>query len=1755
MSTQTPPCNLDNPAREQALRLIKYLQAIASLRMKIVRDVESYQNILWLHDIPHEKGCVTQAWGVSEDVGIDIWLEVQKTNEPGLPKVPESCKQWVNRETLKNTGDLPELFPTITVQVEMKDPEDDPPQMSYEEWKLEDYPDIQQEWNRHLEEQWLPWADLHRRWQAVQEVYTKLFVIHQDQQRLGEEYELILGVGLLTWRTSTGHTVCRHLVTARASLEFESKLGKFTVGPDPDGAKLCAELDMLDTEEQPFQAQKLAMEGLRSADEDPWNRSSVDSVLHSLAKALDALGEYHPDSLEVHQIRAENKPVVEFAPALILRKRSLKGLLETLHKMHVQISAGGEIPSEFLDLAEGTISRSRDESPPPNENECDKPEVDSTIYFPKPSNEEQRRIIQTLRSTSGVLVQGPPGTGKSHTIANLICHLLATGKRVLVTAQTSRALEVLQNHLPETIRPLCISLLGSGIKEQRALAASVSGILMRETHWNASNATSQVAELEERLHKRRKEKAQIDFRLRSIRESETHSQTILNGTYQGTAAKIAQQLNKESAAYGWLKDSISLDNEIPISLLDLVSLRESFIHFPPELEAELELNRPDLEKDLISIERFKELVQQEIDVSSRLAKNPGLLNSQMAQTVPQTAIPAVRNVIETVENLTAEVKQIKIRPMSWIASAVFDMLSDNDRPWKELQRISQENLIELKERVEAVDRQELHIPNGIDRRKLLSDTKDLKQYLDQGGKIRRPWWLNNKVVKNNQYILEQIRIDGQACQSSEILGKLIEHLSVEQAVEYIWEMWKGKIEKKGGPFLLQVAELVELLEALTRVVGLFDLVENAKTSVRQVQGMEGPVWHDPDALQEFLEFCHLFIAKHTLEKIQEELDEYGSRIEELTQRNTCHRLTQKTLICLQTREVEGYADTISQLLKLQQMSERLSLARVTFSQLAPIAPGFAEELKASPQDPIWISRISSVGKAWDWARAHFWLRDFLNSEDLPSLERLAKQLVEDEREILKNLAEINAWKFCFGRLREEQRRHLVGWQQAIGKIGKGTGRHAPKHKRDAQQQLNKCKEAVPAWVMPLHRLWETVDPSPGMFDVIIVDEASQCGPDSLPLMYLGKKLLIVGDDQQISPEAVGINEDAVYRLRQEYLDGFEHADSFGLSSSLFDHGKRRFGNRIVLREHFRCMPEIIRFSNDLCYHDTPLIPLRQYPPERLEPLKVIHVAGGNREGEGSKVINRPEAEAIVRQIIQCCQDDRYIGKTMGVIVLQGEAQGHLIETMLMKELGAEEMEERKLICGNPYHFQGDERQIMFLSMVAAPNQRIGALTKATDQRRFNVAASRAEDQMWLFHSATRNDLSDTCLRKRLLEFFQNPASHISQALGEEAEQLRERAYSANRQIEKAPQPFDSWFELDVCLAIAARGYRVVPQYPIAGKFIDLVVEGKKSQLAVECYGDHWHGPDQYQADTERQRKLERSGWKFFIIRECLFNANPETALECLWNRLRQLNIFPVGFTVEVPDETPKNKERPSNVHPIEKGEILPSGTGAIIEILPQKKKLEGGEMKLKNENSDDLTPTPTLFPRQQVDIIFPSSKPTDRSNDDFEFNGNQVPYAQWRQEILKDPRLATLEEIIKGLVSIISVEGPMVCHRAYWLYARAVDPPIRRVGGQIRATFNEAISKALQQGLIEGRDEHGNRELYCRIVRKVGTPAVVVRKRRERDFAEIPPAELGALMKYLYRQNASQNTDQLLQSVLERYDFGRMTSNIKEELLKIKASF
>lgn len=431
--------------------------------------------------------------------------------------------------------------------------------------------------------------------------------------------------------------------------------------------------------------------------------------------------------------------------------------------------------------------------------------------------------------------------------------------------------------------------------------------------------------------------------------------------------------------------------------------------------------------------------------------------------------------------------------------------------------------------------------------------------------------------------------------------------------------------------------------------------------------------------------------------------------------------------------------------------------------------------------------------------------------------------------------------------------------------------------------MEACRDAIPAWIMPLYRVAETVKPGVGAFDVVIIDEASQAGSDALFLQYIARKIVVVGDDKQISPDSIGVPREDVDLLRDRYIKNLPspHISALGVEETSFFHlAEILFGGRIMLREHFRCMPEIIQFSNGLCYENRPLVPLRQYPPNRLSPIVIAnHVASGYREGASHTPRNPPEAEAIVATIAECCRSPAYRDKTMGVISLLGEHQARFIAQKLLEAIGPEEIERRNLVCGDAYAFQGDERDIMFLSLVAAPGETaMHALTSQRDMRRFNVAASRARDQMWLFHTPTVNDFRNKeCLRYKLQTYCLNPKVQPTDG-------SRERCATQ--------------FERDVYDKIAARGYRVIPQFEVAGYFIDLVVEGLRGRLAVECDGDQWHGPEQYDSDMKRQRILERCNWIFWRIRGSEFYHEPDRAMTSLWDLLKKLNIGPGGQDID-----------------------------------------------------------------------------------------------------------------------------------------------------------------------------------------------------------------------------------------------------------------
>ena len=1450
----------DDVIQDRAIRLFTFLKELSRLQTKTTRDLSTYAGHIFFHEVPNYRGLSSILSQEAEEAQDEVWLEVRRPTEPKRPPFPPACLKWLD----DNYDTDPLVEPTLKNEIPISESQTS---------RLSDYPEITDEWQEYIQNLWEPWAVGYKTWKAAIDIYFRLFSIHEQLVKLGEKYELLLGLGLLKWDTPNNQRINRHIIVGDAYLTFDADRAKFEVKGAPEGIRLRLETEMVDPDCLPSSdLQKEIESHLNKLEESPWDKDELGIILRSWVQSISPEGKYI-DSLTPPE-EFTKSPVITYAPVIILRQRTQRSQIQCFEKITEQISNEGTItPGVRLlcEISEDTALVNDDQ-----ERTGKKAHVDTTLYLPLKVNEEQIQIIHQTANRHGILVQGPPGTGKSHTIANLICHLLAKGKRVLVTSQTPRALRVLKDKIPDEVSALCVTLLGNDQAAREELRGSVQSIQQKSAEWNPLKSKEKIEELETHLYKVRRSLADRERLLRELREIQTYKHQGIGGKYDGTAQEIAQRLAKEEAEFTWLSDSVDIAETCPLSNAEFQNLLQLYREISKERCSELEKDLVST-KDLPGVTEFIKLSEDEKAAVTGIEKHKPRHQSHNFSVLKQVPEENLFTLSNSVSALITAISSIKQR-FPWISQAISDILSDNDAPWKSLRDFIKDHLSGLKEKAISAQANEIKIPKSLSRKTILTDAHDLLDHLQKGGGLRRGPFASS-VVKRTSYFKHLVKVNGQPCLTTKALTILINKLELLDGVDLVWSAFKGIDERTEGLLLIQVGYLEERLEALNAAIDLENYYHDAKARITDFSGLSEPQWQKNEEREAFVLDIEAAKAEIILKTVRGKINSYIQKILIKKSSPNSHSLNEELLIAIEGRDPQALGKCYEKLKIRDRDLDSLFRRDELYERLSKSAPTIASHLVKTFEDGVWDRRAQEFEDAWAWKRTVEWLRQFNQEHDRTKLESEIRQLNDDESRTISHLAAEKAWKNCLENLTEHQRTNLIAWEMAVRKIGKGTGKYAPKWRREAQKYMDECKSAIPAWIMPLYRVFETVKPEPHAFDVIIVDEASQTGPEGLVIEYLGKQCIVVGDEKQISPDAVGFPREVVNSLIKRYLHDIPFSNLYDPQSSLFAHAELRFKERIVLREHFRCMPEIIRFSNNNFYPTTPLKPLRQYPPKRLEPLQVRYVKEGFREGDSQHAVNRPEGDELVETIQEICSKEEYKDKTIGVISLQGDEQAKYIESRLISLLPPVEWERRRLVCGDAYAFQGDERDIVFLSMVAAPNARIKALTGDADARRFNVAASRGKDQVWLFHTATLNDLHPGCMRHKLLEYYLKP-ERITQEVD----------FSL----------CESQFEKDVCEAIHQKGYKVIPQYRVASYRIDMVIEGERNQLAVECDGDEWHGIDVYEKDVARQRILERCGWRFWRIRGCEYYRAPDKSLEPLWKILSEMGIYPIGESV--PDE-------------------------------------------------------------------------------------------------------------------------------------------------------------------------------------------------------------------------------------------------------------
>ncbi len=590
-------------------------------------------------------------------------------------------------------------------------------------------------------------------------------------------------------------------------------------------------------------------------------------------------------------------------------------------------------------------------------------------------------------------------------------------------------------------------------------------------------------------------------------------------------------------------------------------------------------------------------------------------------------------------------------------------------------------------------------------------------------------------------------------------------------------------------------------------------------------------------------------------------------------------------------DIKKFYKTIPDLIDKQNKSVEIKLIE---DSLKNDIPKTIDEIKTSIKKDILIN--FDIKESWKCGRLISWLDELHSGNSVTQISKELYILKNQERDLVKKLVEVSSWIHLKKRVTKKQKEALASFALSMKKYGKGMGKYASKHLKDAKDALEIGKDAVPVWIMPINTIHQLFpNPESGMFDIVIFDEASQVDTRGLNIAYIGEKLLVVGDDEQVSPTSF-TTQSKVTDLITRYISDVPNSHHFSNTSSLFDISKIKMTDIITLTEHFRSIEEIIGFSNALSYNGKLKVLRDQLPEYRLDPvLEPIFVDNGFEETNAQ--VNKPEAEAIVSKLKEMLQDEKYNetdedGKTrpmtFGVISLLGKEQSKLIMKLISENISSKEIEKREINCGDPYVFQGDERDIILISMVKAPSlsdssKNISPYTvsKKEYKQRVNVAMSRAKNKMVLFHSIPKDKLSNPDdLRKQILDWFYN---HKTEERKAGLQMIRE-------EVERGRA---SEFEYDVAEIIINKGYKVIPQYEVAGYRIDLVVQGEKSKLAVECDGDKYHNQfDKWHEDMERQQILERSGWTFWRLSGSSFYKHKELALDSLWKKLDEMNINP-----------------------------------------------------------------------------------------------------------------------------------------------------------------------------------------------------------------------------------------------------------------------
>ncbi len=390
-------------------------------------------------------------------------------------------------------------------------------------------------------------------------------------------------------------------------------------------------------------------------------------------------------------------------------------------------------------------------------------------------------------------------------------------------------------------------------------------------------------------------------------------------------------------------------------------------------------------------------------------------------------------------------------------------------------------------------------------------------------------------------------------------------------------------------------------------------------------------------------------------------------------------------------------------------------------------------------------------------------------------------------------------------------------------------------------------KVFPIWLANLSDLNSVIPLQKDLFDLVIIDEATQCDiASALPAIYRAKQVVVSGDPNQLRHYSFVSKAQQANLLKKYDLPVDKIYDYRNRSILDFYISKVQEQDQITfLREHFRSTPSLIEFSNQQFYEGQ-LEVLKSTPKHtQSSQLELIEV-DGERNKNG---INELEANALVAKLDELIK--QYINEKevpeIGVISLFSAQVNHL-NKLIKAKYDLKTIKKFNLLCGTPYNFQGSEREIVLISFALCDKTHHSAFIHANKPEVLNVAITRAKSYQYVFKSVSDEKLKNETLIGQYFAFVK-AFTHYQEE-------------DVNQDI----------FQKEVVDELAKKGLTNVKcAYPIGGCLLDIFVEHDGHNYFIDLIG--YPGQFKEAFTLERYKTLGRMGIKTIPLNYSYWKEN------------------------------------------------------------------------------------------------------------------------------------------------------------------------------------------------------------------------------------------------------------------------------------------